>query len=292
MSFRVTTVILSAPLANAGTLQVAYPPGTSRSDFIRGLRHVVRANQGLFVSPNDFTVAFGATLATITWGSLTTLPANASVSIQFDTAGSEGYRDAPANRRMPPRSFDAFARVLRLGNPQAASANAVCLSQAVAAAAPALLNGALGNTLDVPRNLVAAWTNAAVMTVTGLDEYGAPLVEQSPSGTAFTGVKAFSRITSVTFNAAVTGATVGTGLRIGLPVFLPDASLVLRELIDGAAAGAGTLVAGLSPATRGTALTADVRGTYQPALAPDGSRVWELLVALPDPNHRGNPQFV
>lgn len=53
----------------------------------------------------------------------------------------------------------------------------------------------------------------------------------------------------------------------------------------------GTFVAGLDTSTKSTATTADVRGTYDPADAADGSTSWALLVAVPDPAFRGVPQF-
>lgn len=291
MAFRTIQAVLATALATSGTLVIAYPPGTSRTDFLRGVRHRLRANSGGFVSPNDFTVVFGAAAATITWNSATTLPAGSTVSVQLDTGGPDTYRDAPAAVRVANRSRDVFTRLLSLGNPVAAAANNVCVSQAVNSGVLALLNGTTAGTLDVPRNVVAAWTNTAVITVTGLDEHGNVMVEQSASGTSFTGLKAFARVTSVTFSANVTGATVGTGVRLGLPIWLPNSGNVLREFEDGAVPTAGTIVAGLAQGTRSTALTADVRGTYQPNSAPDGSRVFDLLVSVPDPNHRGNPQF-
>jgi hypothetical protein len=158
-----------------------------------------------------------------------------------------------------------------------------------------LINGALASggvaTFDVPRNVVAAWTNTATITVTGTDEYGNTVVETSASGTSMAGKKAFKTITSVVPSANITGATVGTGDVLGLPVFLPGAGHVLSELQDGDVATAGTVVAGLSVNTESTATTADVRGTYDPNSACNGALRFELLVALPDPTHLGNAQF-
>jgi hypothetical protein len=167
----------------------------------------------------------------------------------------------------------------------------------VTAAALALLNGALVSggrcVFDVARNVVAAWTNTAICTVTGKDDRGNTLVEASGSGTSLTGKKAFKEITSVVFNANVTGATVGTGNVLGLPVYLPGTttSAVLKELEDEATATAGTCVGGLAVGTKSTATTADVRGTYAPNSTPDGAKAFKLLLALEDPSVAGNPQF-
>src|SRR3546814_1050600 len=70
---------------------------------------------------------------------------------------------------------------VNLGAPLTADADGVCASQAITAAAGGTINGAFATggvaTFDVPRNVVAAWTTAAVLTVTGTDAYGNALVE-------------------------------------------------------------------------------------------------------------------
>jgi hypothetical protein len=112
--------------------------------------------------------------------------------------------------------------------------------------------------------------------------------EVSASGTSFTGAKAFAKVSSITFNASVTGATAGTGVVLGLPVFLPYTGAVLKELQDGATATAGTVTAGV--VTAATTTTGDVRGTYSPNSAPNGSRTYELYVGLTDMGYRGVTQ--
>ena len=163
-----------------------------------------------------------------------------------------------------------------LGAPVAASANAISLSQSVTGGVAALLNGALGGTLDVPRNVVAAWTNTAVCTVTGTDVYGRTLVESSASGTSMTGKKAFKTITSVVFSASVTSATVGTGDVLGLPYRIGGKFDILAAYADNTAdIASAAVVAG--DATAASATTGDVRGTYDPNTACNGSvrfRLW------------------
>ena len=212
--------------------------------------------------------------------------------VQFGIPGADTYRDDWLNVNGVTRF--RLARI-SLGSPAAAASNNVCTSQAITAAAGGTLNGALVSggvaTFDVPRNVVAAWTTSAVLTVTGTDVYGNVLKESSASGTSFTGKKAFKTVTSIAVSADVTGATVGTGTVLGLPVYLPSAGLVLRELEDGATATAGTIVGGLSPATVSTATTADVRGTYAPNSSPDGVKAFDLVAALTDFSFTGNPQY-
>lgn len=173
-----------------------------------------------------------------------------------------------------------------LGTPAAAAANAISLSQGVSAGVAALLNGATGvggvAVLDVPRNVVAAWTNTAILTIVGLDRYGRRVVETSASGTTFTGRKAFARILSATFNAAVTGATIGTGAVLGLPYRIGGRFDVLAGYVNETLEHASSTVVG-GDATTPSGTTLDVRGTYAPATAPNGTnryRVWMKVFGL------------
>lgn len=169
------------------------------------------------------------------------------------------------------------------GAPLAASANGVCASQSLTAGVDALINGALASggvaTFATPRNVVAAWTTTSVLTVTGTDQYGETIVESSASGTSFTGKKAFKTITRVRCSISVTGLTVGNGDVLGLPVRV-DANGIQARNANGAA-DAGTFVA--ADANTATATTGDVRGTYDPAVALNGSNVVSVLLYCADP---------
>ena len=161
-----------------------------------------------------------------------------------------------------------------------ADADGACASQGVTLNVPALINGALATdgvaTFETPRNVVAAWTTAAIMTVTGTDQYGEVMVEASASGTSHTGTKAFKTITQVIFSATVTGATVGEGVVLGLPHLI-----ALRgQIISTAEGGAVTFVAGDD--TAATATTGDVRGTVAFADAPDGVRHYMAQLTIFD----------
>lgn len=288
-------VVLSAPLNTNDTFTVAYPPGTTRQTFIRGRGQRITGNGLNLIAPRDFAItALGLTAATVTYRGAAPIPAGTRLFVELDAGAAPDFNLAQLPIRVRP-TIAANPVLLELGAPIATAANGHCLSQALLAATVtgALLNGARAGVNDVPRNIVAAWTGTAVLTVDGFDEYGAPMREQSASGTSLTGVKAFARVTRVTTSADITGLTVGFGNVLGLPVFVPGAANLVREVLDLGAAAAGTLVAGLAAATASTANTADVRGTYAPAAGnlPDGSRTFGLLMWLDDPADRGNPQF-
>jgi hypothetical protein len=161
--------------------------------------------------------------------------------------------------------------------PAAGAANSIALSQAVGAGAAFALSGTTAGVLDVARNVVAAWTGTAIITITGKDQYGNPMSEVSPSGTSHTGKKAFKTVTSVTSSASITAATVGTGNALGLPYTLQalydiDAgpwSVVASTNV--ATADATPTIAYADVTTPATQSTGDVRGTYTPTVTPDGA---------------------
>lgn len=207
---------------------------------------------------------------------------NASTAVKFypasfpATGGSYGAQAGLVNA--------VTANIVVAGQPPVLGvANAIALTQAINLGTPGLVNGALAvagvATLDVARNVIAAWTGAAVLTVAGTDLYGAPQTESSASGTTFTGKKAFATITAITVSANVTAATVGTGNALGLPFLTRSGDLFSPMLAD--AADAGTVVLG-DLTTPATATTGDVRGTYLPAGALNGAKFVAALIKVYD----------
>lgn len=287
MSQIVLSAVPSSAVATSGTIVFTYPTGMTAGNFApyghkmfaRGLQTMLKQDEA------KISVALGAASATVTYKGTTSIPANTQVDLELNIAGD----GALAPRVLPADVSDIAVVKLTIGAPAAAAANAISLSQSVTSGVAALLNGATAGTLDFPRNVVAAWTNTAIATVTGRDEYGNVMIEQSASGVAMTGKKAFKSITSVVFNASVTGCTVGTGDVLGLPIFLPGLGSIIKELQDGATATAGTPLAGVQ--TTPTATTGDVRGTYDPNAACDGAKVFELIVAVGDPAYTGVNQY-
>ena len=167
--------------------------------------------------------------------------------------------------------------------PAALSATAVCAAQAVAAAGNATINGASASggvaTFDYARAVSIVTSNAGNttqnVTVTGTDYYGQTQTETLTANgtTTVNGKKAFVTITQVAVSAALTGnLSVGSTDIFGLPYRITDAGYLFRTGWAGAVAdNAGTFVAAdtTSPAT---ATTGDVRGTFTPTTAANGSR--------------------
>jgi hypothetical protein len=291
MSFSTLKTILAADVANGGTFAVGYPQGTNRGDFINGVNHYLVVGQRLYSAPNDFTISFGATTATITWGGTNTLLAGSTVRVQLDQPGAATAIPGTVNTVSCPLVF------IDLDNPVATSATSIRAAAAVAGAGAVGSLITAGLTLDVPRNVIitsAGDDSAKTLTVTGKDVYGVVTVETITGANAgvAAGKKAFKSITGITMSAASAGnVSIGIGNVLGFPVNIPITALILVELQDNAVASAGTKVAGLNPLTKSTATTADIRGTYVPNSAPDGSKAYSLIVALPDPTFLGPPQF-
>lgn len=144
---------------------------------------------------------------------------------------------------------------------------------------------------DVPRALIATGTSGSdhVITVTGLDEYGVILVEDlTLSGTTpINGVKAFASVSLVSVAVGATGDTfdLGIGDVLGLPYRINAGDLImpyfagLPDLTSSAVPGTIVPAVTTDPAT---AITGDVRGTYNPAGTLNGSAVVGALIKWPD----------
>lgn len=242
MSYKTSQVTLAAAVAQNATFTASYPDGTSAGSFAAyGHKMFSRGLQAYFSQDaGEMSVSFGASSITVTYKGATSLPADKIIALEFNIAGDA---DAPADIVAPKRVSYAPVMLLDLGTPDTADSNGILESQDLTAAgvySVLAFNGVYGDTennekavLDVPRNVVAAWTGAAVLTVTGKDEYGDVIVESSASGTSHTGAKAFKEITDISVSANVTSITVGTGDVLGLPVYIDKASRILGELQDG-----------------------------------------------------------
>lgn len=187
----------------------------------------------------------------------------------YVSANDLGSRKGIVIPRLTYKDFGAVAT---------ASANAISLSQSVTSGVAFLLNGANAGVMDVPRNVVAAWTTTAILTIVGLDEYGVVMTEASASGTAHTGKKAFKSITSITPNANITLATVGTGDVLGLPFSYANKSQIISPTMDGVADAVTMVIADATdPATT---TTGDVRGTVDYTTASNGTRRFAIMQSI------------
>jgi hypothetical protein len=298
--------ILAAPVTTGGTITVIYPTGRGRGDYFLGRSHRIDVNGTGLIFPRDFTVVMNAASAVFTLTAAVTLPANVPIFVTFDRGGGANsslvgqLRDLGAlTERLDRTVTNANLVLVQMGTPVAASAVNIAGSQTIGAGASYALNGALVTAgvaiADTPRNVV--WTCGTSMVgftlrVTGTDEYGAAMVEDfvGVSGAAVTGKKAFARVTScaVTGSGTPAASTIGFGALFGLPLSVGFANFILRDFQDGVTATAGAVVAAVSVAQSAT--SGDVRGTWTPNVAADGTKNYALWLGVASPDI-GPPQF-
>jgi len=139
--------------------------------------------------------------------------------------------------------------------------------------------------LNTPRALqINTSTTARSITVSGYDYYGQAMTEKitvATAGTAKPGAKAFYQIVSATIDGSATAVTIGTTDIFGLPVRCIDAGYVVKVGWNNTLAqdaGTFTVADMTNPATN---QTGDVRGTYKPSTASDGTKRLVMTIALP-----------
>ena len=143
--------------------------------------------------------------------------------------------------------------------------------------------------LDVPRAVsivsgTGTLTNRNV-TISGYDYYGQAMSEVIATGTVQSttvkGKKAFYQIASATISGAL-GATIAIGTTdiLGLPVRVFNVAYIASVKSNNTLAqDAGTFV--VADTAAATTTTGDVRGTYVPATASDGSIRTVMGILLP-----------
>ena len=148
--------------------------------------------------------------------------------------------------------------LVNLGNPITLDRDGICAAQQRTGAGTLTINGAGASggavALDVRRNVtVYSGGNLAarVFTIKGTWN-GVPItrtVTGVNAGTVAT-TATFDTVTEVSVDATIASdVEVGWGDTLGLPVRLPAAGCVLREMMDGTAPTAGTITAGVNVAS-------------------------------------------
>lgn len=293
MAWDVLSTTVSAAVPNGGTLTFAYPAGKNAGNY-RGAYGQEMYVEGLQVRafcPTDFTISYGASVATVTWNGATAIPANTTCRLQSNYIG---FLDEEAHRPTANtlRTQDFVLCFVDFGALPTAVTNQYAAAQAVGAAGNLTLAAAanLINFMPVNVQVVSASAGDTTQTATvfGLDEYGLVMTERlTLNGTSpVLGKKAFKSITRIAMSAATAGnVSAGFGKVYGLPVFLPMPALAIRELQDGAIPTAGVFVAGDNSLP--TNVTGDVRGTWTPNATPNGTINFSVVLAIPSARYPG-----
>jgi len=138
--------------------------------------------------------------------------------------------------------------------------------------------------LDLPRAVkVNSSTTARSFTVSGYDYYGQAMTELitvATAGTAVTGKKAFFQISGATISGSATAVVIGTSDTLGLPVRVFNAAYITSVKSNNTLAQDAGQFTAADTATAANN-TGDVRGTYAPATASDGTVRTVMTIALP-----------
>jgi hypothetical protein len=185
--------------------------------------------------------------------------------------------------------WDCIPQTLQTANiaasQTASAAGAVVLTAGTSAKTVINASGVSVIQLNTPRALqINTSTTARSITISGYDYFGQAMTETitvATAGTAKSGKKAFYQVASATINGSATAVTIGTTDILGLPVRAIDAGYVVKVGWNNTLAqDAGTFVAA-DMTTPATATTGDVRGTYTPSSASDGTKRLVMTIAIP-----------
>ena len=314
MAFLTYSNTPSSAVATNGTIAFTIPASLVGAFQYQG-GHVLYAEglqaQFQFGATGGFTIAWSASTATVTYKGTTSIPANTVVRLQLEYDGADNYLATDFRKeaifdyqKILPMAVRAQEYRVNFGSPAAASATAILSAVATADTVVHTITGGTAPggyyQLDWPRGLTikSSGADTSVITLRGLDYLGNAMSESlTLNGTsAVNGKKAFWVVISYQAGTAMSNnLSIGTQAGVlGLPFFLPGgtgagAGYVIKEAADGATPTAGTFVGG--DLTLATATTGDVRGTYTPNTAPNGTHIYEIVVSGSDQPFLGVPQY-
>lgn len=184
--------------------------------------------------------------------------------------------------------WDTIPQTLQTANvvasQTASGAGALTLTAGTSATSVVRSDGTTVIQLDVPRALqVNCSTTARAFTITGYDYYGQAMSEVitvATAGTAVVGLKAWYQIATVSIAGSATACVVGTSDVLGLPIRVIDAGYLVSNVWNNTLDNdAGTFSAAVTATA--TSSTGDVRGTYKPSSATNGSKRLVCAIAVP-----------
>lgn len=288
-------LMLDREIPIGDTLQIPYPRGKNEGSFFSAINHNMGVDGQFYVCPKDFVVTMRKEHILLHWHGVRPLRKGMILNIQLEEPGGDFYFDQKRGTTIL-NMVQSSMYLVNLGGPRVENANLYVRSFHVAQAGQLPISGEQPFTA---RNVVVHSTqdnSHCTFRIEGIDIYGRPMVEdiQGPSEEASRsdGNKAFGKVTKITVNAECHGEiSIGSGSKLGLPVFLPAPGFVIRETMNGVAVVGGVIVPGETRYP--TATSGDTRGTYTPPRPQelDGRTAIHLLVSLPSPGNIGLPDF-
>lgn len=291
MAHTLINVLLEHNLPYGGSVTIPYPVGKNHGHFFSAVHHSMAINASFFKAPQDFIIDAQPDRLILTWRGAFAIPAGTLLNLQLEEPCGEFYRDLK-NGTVALGVCHSQLFLVNVGFPAAADGEYFIRAREVPAPGPLELAGMFNAT---PRNVVlgvSAGNADCPFVIEGEDLYGRKMIEHLAAPAAagvVEGQKSFQKVTRIAASHACKGTVkLGTGNRLGLPVFLPGRAFLMREIVDGDMITGGVIVPG-STILPAAATTGDRRGTYTPPAshAPDGKRFLQLMLSLPNPGNIG-----
>ncbi len=296
MPYVPVNLVLDRDLPQGDVITIPYPRGKNEGSFFSAINHNMGIEGHFYLCPRDFIVTMKKDHFALHWRGSRDLKQGTLLNIQLEEPGGDFYLD-PKRGTTILNMVQSSMYLVNLGGPRVENANLYVRSTHFDGTGGPL--NVSGEQPYTPRNAVIHSTQDntdCVFTISGADLYGRPLVETIIGPTAEAGRsdgnKAFADIQSVHVTGECHGEiSVGSGSKLGLPVFLPSPGFVMREMLDGVAINGGDIIPGETNVPK--ADTGDTRGTYTPPRPQelDGSTAIHLLLSLPSPGNIGLPDF-
>ncbi len=273
-----------------GTICFAYPKDMNYGHFWGSSRHIISFGAIVCRSPRDFMVLFHPNQIEVHWHKQEPIPENTLLNIQLEEVGG--------NIHVNPELGYPIHNVLRsemylvdLGSPKAASP--------VFYIEPRIIGGPeklipLHSGDATSRNVTVLCEGDASkceFRIYGKGPYDRPMMEYIPGvqyGMA-EGQKAFNSVEAIITTAACGGRiSIGTGNRLGFPVFIPGSGFIFRYMVDGKGVIGAELVPGYM--NKPNPYCGDLRGTFKPPedIELNGKRNLQVLVSLFNIDHIGH----
>lgn len=288
-------LMLERDILRGDSITVGYPRGKNEGSFFSAINHNMGIDGRFYICPKDFIVTMKKDHFALHWRGPHDLKKGTLINLQLEEPGSDFYFD-PKRGNTILNMVQSSMYMVNLGGPRVENANLYVRSMRVEGLKELLVSGEQPYTA---RNVVIHSTqdnSDCIFRITGRDLYRRPVVEDIKGPTDISGRmdgnKAFARVTHIAVKGECRGEiSIGTGSKLGLPVFLPAAGFVMREMLNGIAVTGGIITPGETRVP--TATSGDTRGTYIPPHPHnlDGATAVHLLLSLPSPGNIGLPDY-
>jgi len=293
MPFAPINVILDNALPVNGVLSFPYPEGKNEGHFFSSVNHTLAVDGVFFRSPRDFIITTESDRIILTWRGEFTLRAGTLLNLQLEIPGGDFHFDNKTGVTVL-NMVSSPLFMVNLGAPDPMDEHYWVAPTAISEAAPLKLTRM---NISTARNVVI-YSNSdnahCTFTIEGEDIYHRTMLEKvtaSSTGVA-EGKRGFARVHRIIPSHACNGEIwIGTGYKLGLPVFLPSPGYLIREIINGSAITGGIITSAETAVPSAT--TGDRRGTYTPPqeFQTTGKNNIHLLLSLLNPGNIGIPDY-